>query len=254
MRLMIIGPQGVGKGTQSALLCQALGVPHISTGDLFRNHAAERTELGRRAQQYMDAGELVPDDVTNAMVADRLAAADTATGFLLDGFPRTREQGRWLGELLGPDRPLQAVIVLEAPEPELVQRLLLRGRPDDLPEIIHRRLELYRSTTQPLLDHYADLLIPIDGTGEIAAVQARILQALGTDRDRAHLGPPPDGRDSGGSTSVPGAGRFEQLTETPGSGIRATFPTPPDGATHREAPPAAAVPTVWPRHGWTDRR
>src|SRR6478752_1331455 len=99
MRLMIIGPQGVGKGTQSALLCQALGVPPISTGDMFRRHAAERTELGQRAPQYMSAGELVPDDVTSAMVADRLAAADTATGFLLDGFPRTRDQARWLGEL-----------------------------------------------------------------------------------------------------------------------------------------------------------
>ena len=120
MRLMIIGPQGVGKGTQSVLLSRAVGVPHISTGDLFRSHASAQTELGRRAQEYMDAGELVPDAVTNAMVAERLSFDDTANGYLLDGFPRTLDQARWFSQTLGPERDLQAVILLEAPLEELV--------------------------------------------------------------------------------------------------------------------------------------
>ena len=178
MRLMIIGPQGVGKGTQSVLLSKAIGVPHISTGDLFRSHASAQTELGRRAQEYMNAGELVPDTVTNAMVAERLTADDTTNGYLLDGFPRTLDQARWFTQTLGPERDLQAVILLEAPQEELLERMLARGRDDDQPEIIHRRLELYRTTTQPLLHHYANLLIPINGTGAVPDVHNRILTAL----------------------------------------------------------------------------
>ncbi len=178
MRLMIIGPQGVGKGTQAVLLSHTLGVPHISTGDLFRSHVADRTELGRRAHEYMSVGDLVPDEVTNAMVADRLGAEDTHAGYLLDGFPRTLDQAHWLSTTLGTDRDIQAVIVLEAPEEELLNRLLLRGRADDQPDIIRRRLELYRTTTQPLLDHYQQLTIRVDGTGEIAEVHERITDQL----------------------------------------------------------------------------
>jgi adenylate kinase len=178
MRLMIIGPQGVGKGTQSVLLSEAIGVPHISTGDLFRSHASAQTELGRRAQEYMNAGELVPDAVTNAMVAERLTVDDTTNGYLLDGFPRTLDQARWFSQTLGPERDLQAVILLEAPQEELLQRMLARGRDDDRPEIIHRRLELYRTTTQPLLDHYANLLIPVNGSGAVADVHNRIIAGL----------------------------------------------------------------------------
>jgi adenylate kinase len=185
---MIIGPQGAGKGTQSVLLSKAIGVPHISTGDLFRSHAAAQTELGRRAQEYMNAGELVPDAVTNAMVAERLSVDDTTTGYLLDGFPRNLDQARWFTQTLGPERDLQAVILLEAPQQELVQRMLARGRDDDQPEIIHRRLELYRTTTQPLLDHYAKLLIPINGTGDVADVHNRILAALTEQAGRAPAG------------------------------------------------------------------
>lgn len=180
MRLMIIGPQGVGKGTQATLLSQTLTVPHISTGDLFRSNVADRTDLGRRAHEYMSAGELVPDEVTNAMVADRLAGPDTDAGYLLDGFPRTLDQAHWLTATLGAERDLQAVIVLEAPEEELMTRLRLRGRDDDKPDIIRRRLELYRTTTQPLLDHYAELVVQVDGTGEIDQVQERIIGALTT--------------------------------------------------------------------------
>jgi adenylate kinase len=188
MRLMIIGPQGVGKGTQSVLLSRAVGVPHISTGDLFRSHASAQTGLGRRAQEYMDAGELVPDAVTNAMVAERLSFDDTTNGYLLDGFPRTLDQARWFTQTVGPERDLQAVILLEAPLEELIERMLARGRDDDQPEIIHRRLELYRTTTQPLLDHYANLLIPINGTGPVADVHNRILTAL-----TEQAGPAPSG-------------------------------------------------------------
>ncbi len=188
MRLMIIGPQGVGKGTQSVLLSRAIGVPHISTGDLFRSHASAQTELGRRAQEYMNAGELVPDAVTNAMVAERLSVDDTANGYLLDGFPRNLDQARWFSQTVGPERDLQAVILLEAPLEELLERMLARGRDDDQPEIIHRRLELYRTITQPLLDHYTKLLIPINGTGAVADVHNRILSAL-----TEQAGPPPAG-------------------------------------------------------------
>ncbi len=200
MRLMIIGPQGVGKGTQSVLLSKAIGVPHISTGDLFRSHASAQTELGRRAQEYMNAGELVPDSVTNAMVAERLTVDDTTNGYLLDGFPRTLDQARWFTQTLGPERDLQAVILLEAPQEELLQRMLSRGRDDDQPEIIHRRLELYRTTTQPLLDHYANLLIPVNGTGAVADVHNRILSAL-TER----AGPAPAG--AGEPAEVTGSAR-----------------------------------------------
>ncbi len=188
MRLMIIGPQGVGKGTQSVLLSKAIGVPHISTGDLFRSNASTQTELGRRAQEYMKAGELVPDAVTNAMVAERLSVDDTTNGYLLDGFPRTLDQARWFTQTLGPERDLQAVVLLEAPQEELVQRMLARGRDDDQPQIIHRRLELYRTTTQPLLDHYANLLIPVNGTGAIADVHNRILSALTEQAGQAPAG------------------------------------------------------------------
>jgi len=211
---MIIGPQGVGKGTQSVLLSEAVGVPHISTGDLFRSHASAQTELGRRAQEYMNAGELVPDAVTNAMVAERLTADDTANGYLLDGFPRTLDQARWFTQTLGPERDLQAVILLEAPLEELLQRMLSRGRDDDQPEIIHRRLELYRTTTQPLLDHYANLLIPVNGTGAVADVHNRILTAL-----TEHSGPPP-------------AGTGE--------------PADPTAASHPSTPKP-----LWPRPRWT---
>jgi adenylate kinase len=217
MRLMIIGPQGVGKGTQSVLLSQALGVPHISTGDLFRSHAAAQTELGRRAQEFMNAGELVPDEVTNAMVAERLFAEDTGIGYLLDGFPRSLDQAHWLTRTLGPDRDLQAVIVLEAPEEELIHRLLLRGRDDDRPDIIQRRLELYRSTTQPLLNHYENLLIPINGTGAVADVQSRILATL-TDR--------------------PGLATTHNGDSEPVSAASSTLPT------HKP---------LWPRPGWAPR-
>lgn len=179
MRLLIVGPQGVGKGTQAALLSERLGVPHISTGDLFRSNVSEGSELGILAKRYMDAGELVPDDITGAMVAARLAEPDTDKGFLLDGFPRTVPQAEWLGNLLhegGQD--LDAVLLLSAPDSVLLKRMLQRGRADDTAEVITRRLELYHSETKPLLDYYGELVIEVDGAGTIGDVQQGALSAL----------------------------------------------------------------------------
>lgn len=180
MRLLIIGPQGAGKGTQAALLCEELSIPHVSTGDLFRANIGEDTELGRRAQGYMDAGELVPDSVTQDMVADRLAQPDAADGFLLDGFPRTTAQADWLTDFLaGRGWSLDAVVLLTAPDEVLTERMLGRGRADDTPAAIATRLELYRSETAPLIDHYGDRVVAVDGVGEIAEVHRRIVDGLG---------------------------------------------------------------------------
>ena len=178
MRFMIMGPQGVGKGTQATLLCERFGIPHVSTGDLFRNHATAKTALGQQAYQYMQAGELVPDEITNAMVAERLAAPDAASSYLLDGFPRTVDQARWLNSVLRPGQSLQAVIVLSAPDDELVARLLLRGRDDDTPEVIRRRLQIYQSSTVELLNYYSDLLVHVDGTGAVPDIHGRIVSSL----------------------------------------------------------------------------
>jgi len=179
MRLLIIGPQGAGKGTQAALLCRELGIPHVSTGDLFRANIGAGTELGRRAQQYMNAGELVPDSVTQDMVSDRLAQPDAAAGFLLDGFPRNIAQADWLSELLAErGTPIDAVIVLTAPDEVLTERMLARGRADDTPEAIRQRLSIYYSETQPLVDYYQAAVKRIDGVGEVDTIHARIMAAL----------------------------------------------------------------------------
>lgn len=179
MRLLIIGPQGAGKGTQADLLCSELGIPHVSTGDLFRANIGQGTELGRRAQQYTDAGALVPDSITQDMVSERLAQPDTAAGFLLDGFPRNIAQAEWLTGLLAErGTPIDAVVVLTAPDEVLTERMLARGRADDTPEAIRTRLDIYYSETQPLVEYYDGRVKRIDGVGEIDAIHARIMEAL----------------------------------------------------------------------------
>ncbi len=180
MRLLIIGPQGAGKGTQAALLADNLGVRHVSTGDIFRANVGHGTELGLAAQVFMNKGELVPDEITSAMVADRLAEPDMAPGFLLDGFPRNLAQAQWLSALLA-DRGtvLDNVLELTAPDDVLTERMLARGRADDTVEAIARRLDIYHSETKPLLDFYAALVVSVDGVGEIQEVQRRVLAALG---------------------------------------------------------------------------
>ncbi|MFC6063315.1 adenylate kinase [Streptomyces ochraceiscleroticus] len=185
MRLVLIGPPGAGKGTQAAILGTALGVPHISTGDLFREHVGGRTPLGRRAAEYLDAGALVPDDVTNAMVRDRLTAPDTAKGFLLDGFPRTTAQADVLAEVLAAEgQQLDAVVEFDVPEDVLLERLLARGRTDDTEHVIRRRQEVYRSQTAPLLAYYEDLLLTIRATGPVEDIAEQVLDALDAVRER----------------------------------------------------------------------
>ncbi|EIE97432.1 adenylate kinase [Saccharomonospora glauca] len=179
-RVVLVGPPGAGKGTQAAALSQRLGIPHISTGDLFRKHVGEQTPLGKEAKRYLDSGELVPDTVTNEMVRERLAEPDAKEGFLLDGFPRTTKQADVLGELLTENgSSLDAVIELKVPEDMLVERLLGRGRADDTEEVIRRRQQVYRSETAPLLEYYSDILVTVDGVGSIDEVTARMLDALG---------------------------------------------------------------------------
>lgn len=180
MRLLIIGPQGAGKGTQAALLCEKLGIPHVSTGDLFRANIGSGTELGKLAKSYMDAGELVPDTVTQDMVADRLSADDASQGFLLDGFPRNTAQADWLTSLLTErGTPIEAVVLLTAPDDVLTERMLARGRADDTPEAIRQRLAIYYAETQPLVDYYGSAVVRIDGVGDIDAIHERIMSALG---------------------------------------------------------------------------
>lgn len=184
-RLILLGPPGAGKGTQAVRIAEKLNIPAISTGDIFRANVAERTELGQTAQRYMDAGEYVPDEVTNAMVADRISWEDAANGFLLDGYPRTAPQVEELDKMLtNAGKSLDLVIELTADTEEVVQRLLGRaqeqGRADDTESVIRRRLEVYEDQTQPLVDIYTDrgLLIKVDGLGEIEEVTTRLLAAL----------------------------------------------------------------------------
>jgi adenylate kinase len=177
MRLVFIGPPGVGKGTQSERLVGHLGILHLSTGDMLRQACRDKTDLGQRADRYMESGELVPDELMLELVSRRLAAADCQRGYLLDGFPRTLGQAQSLDKILG-DRgtPLDLVLELTADAEELIRRLAARGRKDDQPEIVRRRLEEYERQTVPLCDYYSrrDLLRTVDGQGTPDAVFERI--------------------------------------------------------------------------------
>ena len=179
MRLVLVGPPGAGKGTQAEFIAEHFGIPKISTGDIFRANVSGGTDLGRLAKKYMDAGDLVPDEVTNAMVRDRLAQPDAAEGFLLDGFPRNVAQADKLGEFLAVDEhELDAVLEFRVDEDVVVERLLARGRTDDKEEVIRHRQQVYRNETAPLLNYYADKVISIDAVGEIDEISERALAAL----------------------------------------------------------------------------
>jgi adenylate kinase len=185
VRLVLVGPPGAGKGTQAQIVATQLSIPHISTGDIFRANVAGGTELGLQAQQFMNAGELVPDSVTNAMVADRLAQPDAQAGFLLDGYPRNREQAIVLEGLLAEgDIALDAVVELDVDNESVIARLLDRavkdGRADDTEEVIRRRLDVYGEQTEPLVGYYREhgLLRSVDGVGTIEDITARIVAAL----------------------------------------------------------------------------
>ena len=180
VRALIIGPQGAGKGTQAVRIAAEVGIPHISTGDLFRDNISSGTELGALAQQYMSAGDLVPDEVTQSMLADRLALPDTEPGFLLDGFPRNLPQATWLAGLLSERHTeLEKVILLTAPDEVLIERMIARGREDDTVEAIQRRLDLYHAETEPLVEHYGEIVVRIDGVDEVDEVTDRIVSGLG---------------------------------------------------------------------------
>lgn len=179
MRLVLLGPPGAGKGTQAAILSEKLNIPHISTGDLFRANIGQGTPLGIEAKQYMDAGKLVPTDVTARMLKSRLEEDDAKNGFLLDGFPRTVEQADILdGFLKEFGTTLDGVINYQVSEDVVVERMLARGRTDDNEETIRTRLEVYRTETAPLIEHYGDLIISITAEGTVEEINARTLQAL----------------------------------------------------------------------------
>jgi adenylate kinase len=184
-RVLLIGPPGAGKGTQAQRLSEALGVPAISTGDIFRAHLRDETPLGTQAKAYMDAGDNVPDSLTNDLVRDRLSQADAGEGFLLDGYPRTIDQVRALDELLAESgHAMDAVVELVADPDVVVERLkkraLEQGRADDDEAVVRHRLEVYAQQTAPLIGVYAErgLLAKVDGIGEIAEVTERIEAAL----------------------------------------------------------------------------
>ncbi|MGR8008896.1 adenylate kinase [Streptomyces hypolithicus] len=213
MRIVLVGPPGAGKGTQAAFLAKNLSIPHISTGDLFRANISQGTALGKQAKAFMDAGNLVPDEVTIGMAKDRMAESDAVGGFLLDGFPRNVSQAEALDEALKADgQKLDAVLDLEVPEDEVVKRIAgrricrndsshvfhvtyspprkdgvcdvcggeLYQRGDDTEETVRRRLEVYHSETEPIIDHYKGqgLVVTISALGKVDEVTLRAMEAL----------------------------------------------------------------------------
>ena len=184
-RLLLIGPPGAGKGTQAARLSEALGVPAISTGDIFRHNVKNETALGLKAKAFMDAGDNVPDSLTNDLITDRLEQDDCTEGFLLDGYPRTTDQVRHLdGFLADHGTSLDVVVQLIADADVVVERLRKRaldqGRSDDDESVVRHRLGVYEEQTAPLIDVYGSrgLVVSIDGLGEIADVTTRIMDKL----------------------------------------------------------------------------
>lgn len=183
--VILLGPPGVGKGTQASWLAEALGVPAISTGQIFRSNIEDGTELGKLAESYMDQGDFVPDNVTNPMVAARLSAPDARDGFVLDGYPRSLEQAHALRDTLAKESMvIDAVLELTAPENVLIERLVKRAseehRADDKADVFKHRLAVYYERTEPLATYYADLdlLEAVDASGTPSEVADAMLAAL----------------------------------------------------------------------------
>jgi adenylate kinase len=179
-RLLLLGPPGAGKGTQAELLSKALGIPHISTGAMLRDQVERGTALGKQAKAIMDAGDLVSDEIVVAMVEERLSESDAVCGYLLDGFPRNVAQAEALDAAVG-SSAFDSIVLVEVPEAELVKRALARGRSDDTAETVANRLAVYRSQTEPLVEHYRNTgrpVVAVDGIGEITQVLSRIVTVL----------------------------------------------------------------------------
>lgn len=184
-RALLLAPPGAGKGTQGERLAERHGVPHLATGDLLRDHVARGTDLGREAEEHMDAGGLVPDDLVISMVNEALGGREPIENFLLDGFPRTLAQAKGAYEWgRNNNRTFDAVIMLDVPEDELVRRLVERGqasgRSDDNEDVIRKRLRVYEENTAPLVDFYEErgILLRIDGTGTVDEVTERVEEGL----------------------------------------------------------------------------
>jgi adenylate kinase len=180
VRVVLLGPPGAGKGTQAEKLSEKLGIPQISTGDLFRKNIGDGTPLGVEAKRYLDAGDLVPAELTNRLVEDRIDQEDAARGFILDGYPRSVEQAGALHDMLeARNTKLDAVLEFAVSEDELLARLKGRGRADDTEEVIHNRMQVYRDETAPLLEYYGDEVKTVEAVGALDEVFARALAALG---------------------------------------------------------------------------
>jgi adenylate kinase len=180
-RLIFLGPPGAGKGTQAQALAEFLNIPHISTGEIFRQAIKEQTPLGTIAQSYLDQGELVPDELTQNLVKERLGQPDAQSGWILDGFPRNVSQAAFLDELLVTiNQNDERVVNLDAPDEIVVARLLGRGRKDDSEEVIRRRLEVYRDETAPLIDYYGDRqkLITVNGNQSPEEVSTELQKVI----------------------------------------------------------------------------
>lgn len=190
MRVILLGRPGAGKGTQAKLLAEDFGVPQISTGDLLRAAVEEKTPLGERAKAYMDQGLLVPDEVILGLIEERLARSDCQEGYILDGFPRNLAQAKALEGVLGRrGETLEGVLRLLVDEGEILQRMAGRGRSDDNPQTVRRRLEVYRQETAPLIEYYRGRgkMREVNGVGSIAEVFGRLRSALAELLGHDHL-------------------------------------------------------------------
>jgi adenylate kinase len=180
VRVVLLGPPGAGKGTQAVKLAEKLEIPHLSTGELFRHNINAGTKLGLEAKRYLDAGDLVPSELTNELVDDRLSNPDTNNGFILDGYPRSVGQAQALHDMLERrGTQLDAVLEFRVAEDELLERLKARGRADDTDEVILNRMKVYRDETAPLIEYYRNELKTVDAVGAVDEVFARALRALG---------------------------------------------------------------------------